>query len=60
MRKHPRNDQSAGPSPEEAESGEDLASHQPMPEDSVESDGERQAREAERGLDRALNRIPAG
>lgn len=57
MKRHTRKDQAAGPAPEEAESGEDLASHQPMPEDSVESEGEKQAREAERGLDRALTRI---
>jgi hypothetical protein len=31
-----------------------------MPEDTVESEGEKQARETERGLDRALNRIPGG
>jgi hypothetical protein len=33
---------------------------QPLPEDSVESDGEKLARETERGFDHALNRIPAG
>ena len=53
-------DQRTGPRPEELEPGESQPAGQPMPEDSVESEGEKLARETERGLDRALNRIPAG
>jgi hypothetical protein len=55
-----KDDQRAGPRPEELETGESLPDGQPVPEDSVESDGEKQARETERGLDHALTRIPAG
>ncbi len=61
IRKHIRDDQAAGPRPADApaDSG-NVVDGQPMPEDSAESDGEQQAREAERGLDRALTRIPPG
>jgi hypothetical protein len=55
-----KDDQRVGPRPEELDTGESLPNGQPMPEDSVESDGEKQARETERGFDHALNRIPAG
>jgi hypothetical protein len=49
-----------GRRPEELDAGDSLPDGQPMPEDTVESEGEKQARETERGLDRALNRIPGG
>lgn len=55
-----RNDDAAGPRSEEAESGEKLPDGQPLPEDQAESDGEKQARDVERGFDHALNRIPGG
>lgn len=55
-----KDDQRAGPRPEELEPGENLPDGQPMPEDSVESEGEKHARDTERGLDHALNRMPAG
>ncbi|MEO8313479.1 MAG: hypothetical protein ABI645_01680 [Pseudomonadota bacterium] len=55
-----KDDQRAGPRPEEMDTGESISDGQPMPEDSVESEGEKLARETERGPDRALNRIPAG
>lgn len=59
-RKHV-NDQSSGPTPEEASPGEgSFPAGQPLPEDTVESEGERQAREVERGLDKALTRMPPG
>jgi len=58
--KHP-NDQAAGPATEEASPGEgSFPAGQPMPEDTVESEGEKQAREVERGLDKAMNRMPPG
>jgi hypothetical protein len=55
-----KDDQRAGPRPEEIDGGENFPDGQPIPEDSVESEGEKLARETERGLDHALNRIPAG
>jgi hypothetical protein len=57
-RKHP-NDQATGPGSAEAdEDGPSQPDGQPMPEDTVEGEGERLARETERGLDKALNRVP--
>ena len=59
--KQHRKDQTIGPKSGEGEAeGENLPDGQPMPEDQVESDGEKQARDVERGFDRALNRIPPG
>ena len=59
-RKHP-NDQKPGPvDPEADEDGPSQPDGQPMPEDTVEGEGERLARETERGLDKALNRMPPG
>jgi hypothetical protein len=55
-----RDDQRAGPRPEELETGESVPDGQPVQEDNAESDGEKHARETQRGLDRALTRIPAG
>lgn len=56
-KKHP-NDQSSLPGTEEAGPGEgSFPDGQPMPEDNVESEGEKQAREIERGVDRAMQRI---
>jgi hypothetical protein len=54
-----RSDHTAGPIDAE-DSGSGMPDGQPMPEDDAETDGEKLARETERGLDRALNRIPAG
>ncbi len=54
-------DDAAGPKTEEAESSGDTQQEgTPVPADQAESDGEKQAREMERGLDHALNRIPGG
>jgi hypothetical protein len=59
-RKHP-NDQAAGTGSAEAyEEGPSQPEGQPMPEDTLEGEGERFARETERGLDKALNRMPPG
>jgi hypothetical protein len=59
-RKHIK-DEVAGPVSKEAELDTDsFPEGQPMPEDTVESEGEKQAREIERGLDHALGRIPPG
>lgn len=59
-RKHP-NDQTAGPPDHETDDeGLSQPEGQPMPEDTVEGEGERLARETERGLDKALNRMPPG
>jgi hypothetical protein len=55
-----KDDQRAGPRPEELDTNDSLPQGQPLPEDSVESESEKLARETERGLDHALNRIPAG
>lgn len=60
IRKH-RNDQATGPGTSDADSsGENIPDGQSLPEDSAESDLEKLGRETERGLDRALNRIPPG
>ena len=60
MRTRKRDDQRAGPRPEELPVGENTPDGELVPQDSAESDGEKQAKEVERGLDLGLTRIPAG
>ncbi len=56
-KKH-HSDDAAGPASEEVEAGHEHSAGQPTPDDQTESDGEKQARDVERGFDHALNRIP--
>jgi hypothetical protein len=60
MRTRRRDDQRAGPRPEDLPAGENSPDGELVPEDSAESEGEKLAKEIERGLDRGLTRIPPG